>query len=194
MVSEGVVGLHDVVETESMRDESCGTKLTSLHQFEQQWRRDGVDQARGERDVPVPQFLEVQLHGLAMDANVRDASARAHNGLAGVERRRRADRLDRQVHSRALGDRQHPRHGIFSGAIHDWRGAEFLRSFETIGVEVDHQNGAGGVQLRGEQSREADRSGADDRDGVTRLDLAIQDTTFVRGRQNVAEEYDRFQI
>jgi hypothetical protein len=44
-VSEGVVGLHDVVETESMRDEPCGTKLARLHQFEQQWRRDRVDQA-----------------------------------------------------------------------------------------------------------------------------------------------------
>ena len=63
-VSEGVVGLHDVVETESMRDESSGTKLAGLHQFEQQWRRDGVDQARGERDVAVPQFLECNCTGL----------------------------------------------------------------------------------------------------------------------------------
>src|SRR6187455_3283105 len=69
-VSEGVVGLHDVVETESMRDESCGTQLARLHQFEQQWRRDCVDQTRREHDVAVPQFLEVQLHGLAMDADI----------------------------------------------------------------------------------------------------------------------------
>ena len=33
-VSEGVVGLHDVVETESMRDQPCGTKLPGLHQSE----------------------------------------------------------------------------------------------------------------------------------------------------------------
>src|SRR5678809_532058 len=43
-VGEGVIGLHDVVETESMRDEPRGTKLASLHQFEQQWRRDAADE------------------------------------------------------------------------------------------------------------------------------------------------------
>src|SRR5690606_10097654 len=125
-VSEGVVGLHDVVETESMRDESRGTKLARLHQFEQQWRRHRVDEARRERDVAVPQFLEMQLHRLTMDADVRDASPRAHNGLAGVECRRRADRLDREVHSHALGDRQDPRHGVFSRAVDDGRRAKSL--------------------------------------------------------------------
>ena len=55
----------------------AGRSLPVCNQFEQQWRRDGVDEARRERDVAVPQFLEVQLHRLAMDANVRDASARA---------------------------------------------------------------------------------------------------------------------
>ena len=44
-----------------MRDQSCGTKLACLHEFEQQRRRDGVDQTRRERDVAVPQFLEVEL-------------------------------------------------------------------------------------------------------------------------------------
>ena len=32
-VSEGVVGLHDVVETEAMRDQSCGAKLACLYEF-----------------------------------------------------------------------------------------------------------------------------------------------------------------
>src|SRR6185295_14532401 len=66
-VSECVVGHHDVVEAEPMRDESCGAEFARLYQFEQQWCRDGVDQARRECDVAVPQFLEVQLHRLAMD-------------------------------------------------------------------------------------------------------------------------------
>ena len=32
-VSEGVVGLHDVLETEAMRDQSCRAKLACLYEF-----------------------------------------------------------------------------------------------------------------------------------------------------------------
>ena len=35
---------------------------------------------------------------------------------------------------------------------------------------------------------EADRAGADDRDGVAGLDAAVQDADLVRGRQDVGEE------
>jgi len=50
------------------------------------------------------------------------------------------------------------------------------------------------VQLCGEQRRESDRSGANDRNCIARFDVAIQHAALVRRRQDVAEQDDRLEI
>ena len=47
---------------------------------------------------------------------------------------------------------------------------------------------AGRAQARGHDRGEADRAGADDRDRVSRLHLAVEDADLVCGREDVGEE------
>jgi len=55
-------------------------------------------------------------------------------------------------------------------------------------VDVDRDDVRGRVELRGHDGREADRPGADDRDGVARLDAAVEDADLEGRGQDVRQE------
>ena len=88
-----------------MRDELRRLQLPRLHELEQHRDRRRVHEPRRNRDIAIPEFLEMQLHRLAVDADVRQAAARRENRLTDVERRGNADRLDRDVHAGTVGQR-----------------------------------------------------------------------------------------
>ena len=70
-------------------------------------------------------------------------------------------------------------------------GAEALRHFQAIVVEIDHDDLGGRIELRREQRGEPDRPGADDRHRRTRRDLAVEHAAFEAGRQDVAQHDQR---
>ena len=81
-------------------------QLPRSDELQQHRGRRRVDEPRGDRDIAIPELLEVQLHGLAVDANVRQAPARRENGLADVEGGGNADRLDRDICAGPVRERQ----------------------------------------------------------------------------------------
>ena len=85
----------------------------------------------------------MQLHGLAVDPDVRDAASGGDDGLTRVERRRRSDGFDREIHPRASGEGQHLRDRVFGSAVDDERRATPLRHMQAVVVEIDHQNRTG---------------------------------------------------
>ena len=50
-MTEGVIGIKDLVEFEVMSDELSRIDLAGLHSLQQHRRRHGIDQARRNRDV-----------------------------------------------------------------------------------------------------------------------------------------------
>ena len=79
-----------------------------------------------------------------------------------------------------------------SRAVDRRRGAEALGDFQAIVVEIDHDDLGRRIELRGQQRRQPDRAGADDRHGVARLHLAVEHAALEAGRQDVAEHHQRF--
>ena len=148
---------------------SASDRSLSADGLEQHRNGDGVDQPRRDRDVAVPQLLEMQIDLRSVHADVGDGAARRDDVLAQLERRRDADRLDRGIDAALAGHLHDRLGGLAVGAVDGRRGAEALGDFEPIVVEIDHDDLGGGVELRGEQGREADRPGADDGDGAARL-------------------------
>jgi hypothetical protein len=58
---------------------------------------------------------------------------------------------------------------------------------ETVLVDVDREDLGRGIELRGEEGREADGSGAHDRHDVSRLHPPVEDPAFESGGEDVAE-------
>ena len=73
--SKGIVGVQDFVEFKSMGDQLLGIDPARLHRLEQHWRGYGVDEPRRDRDVAVPQSLQVQIRLNAMHADIGDDAA-----------------------------------------------------------------------------------------------------------------------
>src|SRR5579872_962397 len=80
-VTEDVVGVHDVVESESVRNQRAGVQRSGLQQLEQQRRGHRVDESRRDGDVAVPQLFEVQLRRRAVDPDVGDSAADRYERL-----------------------------------------------------------------------------------------------------------------
>ncbi len=93
-VSKYFVSLHDIVQRKPVRHELSRLQLTRGQELEQHWCRAGVHKPRRERYIAVPQFLHVEFHGLAVYSDVCDSASGSDHGLADIERRRNADRLD----------------------------------------------------------------------------------------------------
>src|SRR6266852_6773969 len=91
---EHVVGLVEVVQVEVVGDEPLGVDLAGGDQAHQGRRGGGVDQARGDREVPDPLLFQVQRGGLAVHADVRDPAAGPGQLDGQLERGGRADGLD----------------------------------------------------------------------------------------------------
>ena len=79
-------------------------------------------------------------------------------------------------------------------AVDERRRPELFRDPQPVGIEVDHQNRRGRIELRGQQRGQPDRTRAHDRHRVTRLNLAVQHAALEGGRENVAEHHERFFI
>ena len=69
------------------------------------------------------------------------------------------------------------------------RRAQRLRDVEPVAVRVDGDDLRGSVEPRGGDRGEADRSGSDDGDGVTGLDVPVPHTDLEPRRQDVGEQH-----
>src|SRR5450759_3897518 len=78
-VSKRVIRLHDVVHREAMSHELARLQLARAHDLQQHRCCYRVHQPGGDRNVTVPEFLQVEFHQLAVDAHVCDASAGRDN-------------------------------------------------------------------------------------------------------------------
>ena len=169
-------------------------QLPRLHDLEQHRGGRGVNQAGRDGDVAIPELLEVQVDRFAVNADVRDSSARGNDRLADLEGGRYTDRLDGDIDASAVGQRHHALRGVAVGAVDQRRCAERPGDLQPLVVEIDHEDRRRRIELRGQQHREPDRPGADDRHAVSGLHLPVQDAAFKAGRQDVAEHHQRFLI
>ena len=189
-----VVSVEDPVELEAMSDQKLGVERFGSKAFEQHWRAHGIDEARGDRDVAVPQALEMEIHLGPMHADVRDDAARRNKLLAKLEGSGDADRFDRRVDSAPTRHRHDLRDRFTVAAVDASCGAETLGHFKAIVVEIDHDDLGRGIELGCQQGREPDRSRTDDCDRIARLNLAVENAAFEAGRQNVAQHDQRFLV
>src|SRR5208283_848722 len=153
-----------------------------------------IHQARGERNVAVPELLQLQLHGLAVDSHVRDASAGCDHGLADVEGSRKSHGLDGHVDAGPLRQFHHFMNGVSIGAVDQSGCSELLGDCEALFVQVDHEDRGRRIKLRRQQNRESDRPRAYDGDRVPGLYLSVQDTALKTSRQNIAKHHHGFFI
>ncbi len=92
---------------------------------------------------------------------------------------RHADRFEGNVRAKAIGE-LHDRGGRVLAAVVDCRvGAEPSRAFETAVGEVYGDDAPRGEEPRGENRREPDRPGTDDRDHVARCNHAVENSHLV---------------
>ena len=108
-----------------------------------------------------------------------------------VERRRDADRLDRDVDAEAVGHRHDLLHPVGVAAVDGVGRAEGRGLVEPVGVEVEGDHPRGAVQAGGHDRGQPDRAGADDGDHVAGLDPAVADADLEAGRQDVGEHHGR---
>ena len=59
---EGLIGFEDIDELKMVRDEARWIDLFSPQNLQEHRRADGIDQSRCDRNIPVPQGLQVQVH------------------------------------------------------------------------------------------------------------------------------------
>jgi len=84
-VREGFVRIEDLLECETMGNQKFGIEPAGAQRFQQHRRTHGVDEPRGDRDIPVPQVLQMKIDLHAMHADVRDRPARRDDRLAQFE-------------------------------------------------------------------------------------------------------------
>ena len=116
-----------------------------------------------------------KFDGLAVHADVGDVAARPHDGQRHVPGRRHADSLDGDIHAETVCEGDHLLLPVRVRRDDAVACAEALRLLDPVGVYVDRDDAArpveGGCRHRGE----ANRTGADDRDDIARLDRAVSD-------------------
>jgi hypothetical protein len=109
-----------------VRDEPLDRELVLRDELEEHPERRRVDQPHADVDVLDPQLLQVQLHGSAVHTDVRDVAAGTHELGAHVERGSETDRLDRDVDTVAVGQREHLLLPVSSAGVHPMGGAHGL--------------------------------------------------------------------
>src|ERR1039458_9044111 len=81
-VPEGLVGIENTVKLEAMRNQELGVDLVRSDRFEQHRYGDCIDQPCGDRDVAVPQLLEMEIDLYSMHADIGDDAAWLDNLFA----------------------------------------------------------------------------------------------------------------
>jgi hypothetical protein len=102
--------------------------------------RDSIDQAGRERDVMRPKFVQIQLHRLAVDADVRDMAAGGDDSLAGIEAFWETDGFDSNVNPSVLGEAHYCFRRAAVGVTDDEASSPLHRQFQTILIAVNHDN------------------------------------------------------
>jgi hypothetical protein len=92
------------------------------------------------------------------------------------------------VGSEPVRQLHHPRDGVLLAVVDRDVRAELHRLLEPRRVEVDRDNAARRMELRGHDRRQPDRAGPDDRDRVARFDASVEHADLGRGREDVGEE------
>ena len=136
-------------------------------------------------------LLQMEIDLLAVHADIGDDAARRDDLFAQLESGRNANRFDGGIDAAAAGHLHDRLDGLAVRAVDGRGGAEALRHFKAIIVEIDHDDLGRRVKLRGQQGGKPDRPGADDRDGAPRLNLAVEHAAFEAGRQDVAQHHQR---
>src|SRR5271170_3585038 len=193
-VGEHVVRLFKVIQAEVMGDQPLGVNLAAGDQAHQGRGGGGVLQARGDRYVPDPLFVQVQRDGPAVHADVRDPATRPDQLDRHLEGSREPDGFDGHVRAEPPGqvpgqvpdDLQR----VVAGVVHDHVGAEVLGRIQPGIGQVDGDNVARAEQLRAGDRGQANRPGPDDGDEIARAHAAGQDADLVASWQNVGQHED----
>ncbi|MDR7060624.1 hypothetical protein J2X38_002675 [Sphingopyxis sp. BE235] len=126
-----------------------------------------------------------------MHADIRNRSPGCDKQLTEFEGGGNADSLDHRVGAARIRHLHQRRRGVARAAVDRAGGAEPARDGEARLVQIDHDDPGGREELRREQRGKADRTRADDRDGRSRRDLAVEHAAFEARRQDVAEHDQR---
>src|SRR5580698_10906350 len=121
---EDVVRLFHLIQAEAVADEPLGVDLAAGDQAHQGRGGGGVLQARGDRYVPDPLFVQVQRDGSAVHANVRDPATRPDQLDGQLEGGGPADGLDGHIRAQAPGQVLDHSERVLAGTVHRDVGAE----------------------------------------------------------------------
>src|SRR6266511_3816501 len=136
----------------------------------------------------------MQLNTLPMYANVGDMTAGRHDSLADAEGGRNSDSFNSDVNAPAIRE-AHDFFGSFSAAaVHNFCCPQSFRNFQTVIIQIDHDNISRRVKLSRQESRKTYGSSSHNRYSIAWFDLAIKDAAFEPCRQNVAQHCQRFLI
>src|SRR5580693_8814787 len=191
---EDVVRLFHLIQAEVMGDEPLGVDLAAGDQAHQGRGGGGVLQARGDRYVPDPLFVQVQRDGSAVHANVRDPATRPDQLDGQLEGGREPDGFDGHVRAKPPGQvpgqvPDDPQR-VLAGVVHDHVGAEVLGRLQPGVGQVDGDNVARAEQLRAGDRGQANRPGPDDGDDIARAHASGQDADLVASWQDVGQHED----
>ncbi len=100
-VGERVVSVKYMIKLEPMRNQQLGIDLGRPHGIEEHLRARGIDQARRDGDVTIPEVLKMEIDVGPVHANIGDEPSGRDDLFAQFESRRRADRLNGRIHAAA---------------------------------------------------------------------------------------------
>ena len=126
-----------------------------------------------------------------MDPDIGDSAARRDNLFAELEHRWNTHRLDRRIYTAPAGHLLDRFSGFAVGAVDARGGAEAIRRFKPVVVQINHVNLGWREELRGKQRCQPNWPETDDRNCASRLNLPVQDATLEAGRQDVAQHHQR---
>src|SRR6185312_9328710 len=179
------------VHAEAVGDEPGGGELAGGDQAHQGGGGRGVDQARGDRDVPGPLLFQVQHGRLAVHADVRDPAARPDQLHRQFEGGGGADRLDGHVRAEPPGEVLDDGRRVLRAVVDGHVGAELPGLLESSVGQVDGDDVARAEQPRARDRGQADRPGAHDRHHVAGPHAAGQHAHLVAGGEDVGQHEDR---
>ena len=145
-----------------------GGELAAVHHGEQGGSGVGVDQAGGDRDVLAPQRLQVKGRRLAVDADVRHATARPDQAGTELEAFRHTNRLDGDVGAQTVAQL---RDDVSRGSVAESDGdicAKTAGRLQPAGGRVDRDDVGRAEQAGGGDGSQADGSRSHDYNGVGR--------------------------